>query len=95
MKKIVVLTAFLFFMVSIFSGPVMGLDPATNPPRTERELSSPPAYTYVPAKSKEEIAFELFSRAMATVPELRLQLNYDQYLDAYKKALKAVYSGGP
>ncbi len=94
MEKIVLLSGLLFFMVSIFPGPAMSLDPATNPPRTERELSSPPAYTYVPAKSKEEIAFELFSRAMGTVPELRLQQNYDQYLEAYKKALRAVYSGG-
>ncbi len=96
MKRIIGLSVFFTFLL-VASVPLFGIDPVVNPPKTDRDpeaVSCPPGYAYAPLKTKEEIAFELFSRALGTVPELKLQQNYDQYLEAYRKALRAVYGRG-
>ncbi|HSR12013.1 MAG TPA: hypothetical protein VLS90_11280, partial [Thermodesulfobacteriota bacterium] len=94
MKKTVCASVLLGFLLSVLPGPVFGLDPVVVSPQADKDPVYPPGYGYVAAKSKEEIALELFTRAIGLVPELKLQQNYDQYLEAYRKALQAVYSAG-
>ena len=59
-------------------------------PKAEKEMSEDPGYIII--KSKEEIAFDLFMFALNNVGELKFITTYEEYLEAYRKALKAVYS---
>ena len=47
---------------------------------------------YIFMKSREEIAYELFMYAMNNLGELKFINTYKEFLEAYKKALKTVYS---
>jgi len=55
-------------------------------------MSRNPEYIYI--KSKEEIAHELFMYALINLGELKFINTYEEYLEAHKKALKAMYSSG-
>ncbi len=67
----------------------MASEAAMNFPEAEKDTSSNPGYIVI--KSKEEIAYELFMFALMNIGELKFINTYDEYLQAYKKALNAVY----
>ena len=95
MKMIISALVFSCFVLSVLPGPANGLDPlAVSSMSIDPAPVYPMGYAYSPYKSKEEVALQLFSQALAVVPELKLQPTYDVYLEMYKKALQAVYSGG-
>lgn len=64
--------------------------------RAEEEQTGPDAVVPYGYKTKEQVAFELFLNAFGKVQELRTIGSYHAYLQAYERALSAVYSeGGP
>lgn len=92
MKNLICFFLILAFLMASLPGELLALDPSMRLPKAERQTSRYPEYVYV--RSKEEIAYELFMYALLNLGELRFINTYDEYLEAYKKALKAVYSSG-
>ncbi|NIS70720.1 MAG: hypothetical protein GTO12_17775 [Proteobacteria bacterium] len=91
-KKLICLLVSLVFLMANLSGELMASEPVVGFPRAEKQISRNPEYVYI--KSKEEIAQELFMYALINLGELKFINTYEEYLEAYKKALKAVYSSG-
>ncbi|MCW4020734.1 MAG: hypothetical protein NWF14_05865 [Candidatus Bathyarchaeota archaeon] len=73
-------------------GDLMALDPSIRLPKAESQIDRYPEHIYI--RSKEEIAYELFMYALINLGELKFINSYDEYLEAYKKALETVYSSG-
>ncbi len=82
----------LVFLMAIIPGQLKGAESATGFPRTGKQISRNLDDVYI--KSNEEIAYELFLYALTNIGELKFINTYEEYLEAYKKALKAVYSSG-
>ena len=92
MKNLIAFLVVLAFLMATMPAELMALDSSVRLPRTERQISRYPEYIYI--RSKEEIAYELFMYALINLGELKFINTYDEYLEAYKKALEAVYSSG-
>jgi len=91
-KNLICFLVSLAFLMASLPGELMALDPSMRLPKAERQISRYPEYIYI--RSKEEIAYELFMYALINLGELKFINTYDEYLEAYKKALEAVYSSG-
>ena len=82
----------LVFLVASLPVQLGASDRAMGLPAPETEINRSPEYIVI--KSKEEIAYDLFVYALRNIGELRFINSYDEYLEAYKKAVRAVYSSG-
>lgn len=80
----------LAFLMAGFPCKLMASEAAMSFAKAEKEISANPGYIFI--KSKEEIAHELFMFALENIGELKFINTYEEYLEAYKKALEAVYS---
>ncbi len=92
MKNLICFFLILAFLTASLPSELLALDPSMRLPKAERQISRYPEYIYV--KSNEEIAYELFMYALINLGELKFINTYEEYLEAYKKALEAVYSSG-
>ena len=89
-KKLICLLMILTFLMVGLPNKLTASEAAICFPKIERKIGSNPEYIFI--KSKEEIAYELFMFALMNIGELKFISTYEEYLEAYKKALKAVYS---
>ena len=89
-RSLICLLMISAFLIVGFADKPMASEAAMNFPKAEKDTSLNPGYIVI--KSKEEIAYELFMFALMNIGELKFINTYEEYLDAYKKALKAVYS---
>ncbi len=90
------LMVLIYLTAGLFS-PALALDSAAAGPKYTGGPNADPWGPYIYVKSKEEIALDLFMNALnnPNIGELKLLKDYDAYLEAYKKALRAVENPSP
>lgn len=91
-KNLICFLVSLVFLMACLPGELMASEPVVGFPQAERQMSRNPEHIYI--KSREQIAYELFMYALRNIGELKFINTYEEYLEAYKKALKAVHSSG-
>jgi hypothetical protein len=91
-KRLICLFVILVFPMVNLAGELSASEQILGFPKAELQTARNPQCIYL--KSKEEIAHELFMCALINLGELKFINTYEEYLEAYKKALKAVYSYG-
>lgn len=91
-KRLICLLVILVFLLVNLADEVLASEQILGFPKAELQTARTPQCIYL--KSKEEIAHELFMYALVNLGELKFINTYEEYLEAYKKALKAVYSSG-
>ncbi len=95
MKKTIFSLVFISFLFVGLATSTEAIKAFEKPAFGQEIPSLPSNYTYIITKSKEEIALELFFNARKNLGELKVLTRYDEYLNAYRKALEAVYSITP
>ena len=90
MKNVIPLLMILVFLMASLPSELIASETAMGLPKLEKGSSSNPGHIII--KSREEIAYELFMFALENIGELKFINTYEEYLEAYKKALEAVYS---
>jgi len=91
-KRLICLLVILVFPMLNLAGGLSASEQILRFPKAELQTARTPQC--ISLKSKEEIAHELFMYALVNLGELKFINTYEEYLEAYKKALKAVYSSG-